>query len=77
MRIEHESWRLKGRALWVKQGDCNSRFFQKFTNHRKNQNSIWGVKDAAGLRICSQDDLEKESVCHFEHIFKDLGTWEI
>ena len=39
-RIEQESWRLKIRDIWVKQGDCNSKLFQKFASHRRNQNSI-------------------------------------
>lgn len=77
-RIEQESWRLKIRAIWVKQGYCNSKLFQKFASHHRNQNSIWDLKDAYGKSICeSQTELKTKSVQHFGHIFNDTSTLEI
>ena len=34
------TWRLKSKALWIKEGDSNTRY----ASHRRNMNSIWELK---------------------------------
>jgi len=38
---EEERWRLKSRALWIVSGDKNTRFFHRFTSHRRNKKFLW------------------------------------
>jgi len=45
---EEITWRLKSRAIWLKEGDRNTRFFHKYTNARREKNSIRSIKDEKG-----------------------------
>jgi hypothetical protein len=38
---EEAKWKLKNRAIWLAEGDENTKFFQNYARHRKNTNTIW------------------------------------
>ena len=50
---EEELLRLKSRAIWIKEGDNNTKFFHNFANHRRNQNTISTIKDMNGVMVSS------------------------
>ena len=50
---EEEIQRLTSRAIWIKQGDNNTKFFHNFANHRRNQNTIATIKDMNGEMVSS------------------------
>eukprot|EP00253_Pinus_taeda_P022096 PITA_22096 len=54
---EEASWRLKSRALWLKEGDRNTKFFHNFANARRRKNSIWKIEDGNGGFLYSQNDI--------------------
>jgi hypothetical protein len=45
---EEETWRQKSRAIWLQQGDQNTKFFHHYASHRKNRKLLWEIKDEAG-----------------------------
>jgi len=41
LQEKEELWRLKSRAIWLKAGDCNTKYFHNLANGRKASNTIW------------------------------------
>ena len=42
--LEEISWRQKSKALFIKEGDNNTRFFHKLANSHRRTNQIRGVE---------------------------------
>lgn len=61
-------WRLKSRVTWLKEGDRNTKFFHKYTNSRRQKNTIWRISDGQGGFYVSQQDISKER--HFKGQYK-------
>jgi hypothetical protein len=40
LKEKEDTWRLKGRATWLKSGDENTKFFQAYAKGRRWINSI-------------------------------------
>eukprot|EP00253_Pinus_taeda_P024216 PITA_24216 len=62
---EEALWRLKGRALWLKEGDRNSKLFHNFANARRRRNSIWKIEDGNGGFLYSQEEISNEAARFF------------
>lgn len=45
LKQEEVSWRLKSRAIWLKEGDKNTKFFHKYENSKCERNTIWKISD--------------------------------
>jgi len=71
LRREEEAWRLKSRAIWVKCGDQNTAFFQKFANFRRVNNTVWDIRNSDGVIVNSQAELAAAARTHFREIFSD------
>jgi hypothetical protein len=56
LEVEEKSWRLRRRALWLKVGNNNSKFFHKYTNFCKSLNTIWEIKNEEGFMVRSFTD---------------------
>eukprot|EP00253_Pinus_taeda_P021713 PITA_21713 len=67
---EELSWRLKSRALWLKEGDRNSKFFHSFANARWKSISIWNIRDSGGNLLSSQEEIAKEATSFFQNQYK-------
>eukprot|EP00253_Pinus_taeda_P004777 PITA_04777 len=75
-----ESWRLRSRAIWLTEGDNNTKFFHKFANGRKAINTIWELHNAQGQLATTQQDLARLANEHFCNIYKaprDVNILEI
>ena len=71
---EAAAWRLKSRAIWLKEGDANTKIFHASAKARRNTNSIWDLHSNLGKHIHSQEDRKREAIQHFFVLFKDLET---
>jgi len=71
LREREESWRLKSRALWVKSGDDNTKFFHAYAKGRKSLNTIWKLSNPEGEEVNSFEGMAIEGVRHFRELFKE------
>eukprot|EP00253_Pinus_taeda_P008270 PITA_08270 len=80
LKEREESWRLRSRAIWLLEGDANTKFYHKFANGRKAINTIWELMDENGHPITSQRNLANLATGHFRGIYKapaDVNILEI
>ena len=48
MLREEIMWNQRSRALWIKYGDRNTKFFHATANNRQRKNKIEGISDSEG-----------------------------
>eukprot|EP00253_Pinus_taeda_P033361 PITA_33361 len=68
-----EEWRQKSRAIWLKAGDENTKFFHNYAKGRKSANTIWKLKDQNGREASSFEDLSRMGKAHFQNLFTAQG----
>ena len=62
-------WRQKARVKWVKEGDCNSRFFHKVANGRRNRKFIKALENERGLVLNNSESITEEILLYFEKLY--------
>lgn len=70
---KEEEWRLKSRAIWLKAGDENTKFFHNYAKGRKNANTIWKLKNEEGEEANTFEELSLLGRNHFQSLFADQG----
>ena len=72
-------WRQKSIINWIKEGDCNSKFFHKVANDRRNRKFIKSLVLEDGVVLDNIESILEEIKCHFGKLFsKPLrGSWRI
>ena len=65
-------WRQKSRALWLKEGDKNSKFFHCLANSHRNTNTI-GKLIINGASSTSQDEIRDHIVRFYETLYREDG----
>jgi hypothetical protein len=65
------TWRLKSRAIWLENGDENTKFFHAFAKGWKAANAIWSLKDQEDRPVISFKGLENLGKKHFQTLFKE------
>ena len=71
--MEEISWRQKSRALWLKEGDKNSRFFHRVANSHRNVNTI-GKLLINGISSTNQDEIRDHISQFYEQLYKENGS---
>eukprot|EP00253_Pinus_taeda_P031123 PITA_31123 len=70
LRDREESIRLCSRAIWLKAGDDNTRFFHNYAKGRKVKNTIWNIPLPEGGVADSFNKLSHLGSSHFRHLYK-------
>lgn len=72
--IEEVSWRQKSRCLWLKEGDRNTKYFQKVSNGRRRNNTIDKLK--VGEVIVDDKAVIKEEILSFyQQLYTENEPW--
>ena len=73
LKEQEEVWRLKSRAIWLKSGDENTKYFQAYAQGRQRANTIWELKNFDGEKVSSFRNLADLGINHFQSLFKAPG----
>lgn len=65
LRLEKTRWYQRSRALWLRFGDKNSKFYNQKASQRKIRNMINSVEDEGGRFQTKQEDMQKVFVDYF------------
>ena len=76
---EEIHWRQKARVKWVKEGDCNSKFFHKVANGRRNRKFIKVLENERGLVLDNSDSIKEEILRYFEKLYASPSgeSWRV
>ncbi|RVW16207.1 Transposon TX1 uncharacterized 149 kDa protein [Vitis vinifera] len=66
---EEIHWRKKARVKWVKEGDCNSNFFHKVANGRRNRKFIKVLENERALMLNNSESIKEEILRYFEKLY--------
>ena len=71
--------RQKSRVKWIKEGNCNSKFFHRMANGSRNTEYIKSLVTKDEVILDNIKSISQEIKHHFEKLFsKPLGgTWRI
>eukprot|EP00253_Pinus_taeda_P026707 PITA_26707 len=70
LKEREESLRLRSRAIWLKAGDDNTRFFQNYAKWQRISNIIWNIPLPKGGFADSFNKLSHLGTSHFRNLYK-------
>jgi hypothetical protein len=71
---EEIHWRQKSRALWLKEGDRNTRFFHKVANSHRRYNRV-EVLSINGVLSDDPNEVKDHVVQFYQNLYSERNTW--
>ena len=62
---------IKSRAIWIKEGDNNSKLFHNYANNRRNLNTISTIKNMNRVMVSSFNEKAEAGEELFKNLFKE------
>ncbi|XP_071913990.1 uncharacterized protein [Coffea arabica] len=75
--IQEEDWRQKAGLRWLKDGDCNTRFFHASVREKRTKLVIHRIKDEEGAWVEDEDQIAREAVDFFQRLLTAEEVGEI
>ena len=72
--LEEISWRQKSKALFIKEGDNNARFFHRIANSHRRTNQIRGM-EVDGILFEEESDVTDQVVDFYKRLYLEPKTW--
>ena len=72
--LEEISWRQKSRALFLKEGDNNTRFFHRLANSHRRANTMRGV-EVDGILYEAESDIQEQVVGFYKSLYQEPEDW--
>mgnify|MGYP001793098148 CR=1 FL=1 len=69
MKLEEIYWRQRSRALWLKNGDRNTKFFHNKAGERKRKNYIGRLRDDHSVSHEGNTEVAQVAVHYFRRLF--------
>ena len=66
---EEKMWKQRSRALWLHEGDKNSRYFHSRATYRYRQNRIEEFENHLGERCMDENGIENILVDFYQNLF--------
>jgi exonuclease III/ribonuclease HI len=70
-------WRQRSRAVWLRDGDKNTKFFHNKASQRSKDNGITKIKDGAGVWKRGTEQIERVLISYFEDLFSSSSPSNI
>lgn len=77
LKLEETMWRQRSRAMGLKQGDKNTKFFYNKASQRHKVNEIKKIKDDDGVWWRGDDKIERVLVSYFDNLFASSNPTEV
>ena len=71
---EEISWRQKSKALFLKEGDYNTRFFHRLANSHRRANTLRGV-EVDGTMYEAESDIQDQVVSFYKSLYQEPKSW--
>lgn len=69
LKVEETMWRQRSRALWLKEGDKNTKFFHGKAKQRGKTNKIKKLKNEEGIWKHGEENVENVLIQFFDELF--------
>ena len=72
--LQEISWRQKSKALFIKEGDNNTRFFHRLVNSHRRTNQIRGV-EVEGILYKDESEITNQVVDFYKKLYQEPESW--
>lgn len=72
-KAEEVSWRQKSRCLWLKEGDRNTKYFQRIANSHRRSNQIDMLKMGDEI-IDDKDQIKNEVLDFYQNLYTEKSN---